>query len=279
MTDNRPVGVFDSGIGGLTVLREIWKTVPDESTIYFGDNSRSPYGTKSRSTIIRYSLQNMKFLESKDVKMIVVACNTASAYAYEELKKRANVPVVEVVTPGADVAWRATKNGRIGIIATKGTISTGVYKKAVEDRAEELGMKNIEIYQQACPLFVSLAEEGWWDKEVTRLTAEEYLKPLKDAGVDTLVMACTHYPLLSKVIQEVMGDNVVLVNTGEATAKVVKELLDKEGTASEGNNNPVREFYTSDEPELFEQVATPFLGEGLPSGTKHFTTDRYEVTV
>ena len=279
MTDNRPVGVFDSGIGGLTVLREIWKTVPDESTIYFGDNSRSPYGTKSRSTIIRYSLQNMKFLESKGVKMIVVACNTASAYAYEELKKRAGVPVVEVVTPGADVACRATKNGKIGIIATKGTISTGVYKKAVEDRAEELGMKNIEIYQQACPLFVSLAEEGWWDKEVTRLTAEEYLKPLKDAGVDTLVMACTHYPLLSKVIQEVMGDNVVLVNTGEATAKVVKELLDKEGTASEGNNNPVREFYTSDEPELFEQVATPFLGEGLPSGTKHFTTDRYEVTV
>jgi len=279
MTDNRPVGVFDSGIGGLTVLREIWNEVPEESTIYFGDNSRSPYGTKSRSTIIRYSLQNMKFLESKGVKMIVVACNTASAYAYEELKKRAGVPVVEVVTPGADVACRATKNGKIGIIATKGTISTGVYKKAVEDRAEELGMKNIEIFQQACPLFVSLAEEGWWDKEVTKLTAKEYLKPLKDAGVDTLVMACTHYPLLSKVIQEVMGDNVVLVNTGEATAKVVKELLDKEGTASVGNNNPVREFYTSDEPELFEQVATPFLGEGLPSGTKHFTTDRYEVTV
>ena len=279
MTDNRPVGVFDSGIGGLTVLREIWKTVPDESTIYFGDNSRSPYGTKSRSTIIRYSLQNMKFLESKDVKMIVVACNTASAYAYEELKKRANVPVVEVVTPGADVACRATKNGRIGIIATKGTISTDVYKKAVEDRAEELGMKNIEIYQQACPLFVSLAEEGWWDKEVTRLTAEEYLKPLKDAGVDTLVMACTHYPLLSKVIKEVMGDGVVLVNTGEATARVVKELLGSEGTASEGNKSPVREFYTSDEPELFEQVAAPFLGEGLPSGTRHFTTDKYEVTV
>ena len=279
MTDNRPVGVFDSGIGGLTVLREIWKTVPEESTIYFGDNSRSPYGTKSRSTIIRYSLQNMKFLESKDVKMIVVACNTASAYAYEELKKRANVPVVEVVTPGADVACRATKNGKIGIIATKGTISTGVYKKAVEDRAQELGMKNIEIYQQACPLFVSLAEEGWWDKEVTKLTAEEYLKPLKEAGVDTLVMACTHYPLLSKVIKEVMGDGVVLVNTGEATAQVVKELLGSEGTASEGNKSPVREFYTSDEPELFEQVAAPFLGEGLPSGTKHFTTDKYEVTV
>ena len=279
MTDNRPIGVFDSGIGGLTVLREIWEAVPEESTIYFGDNSRSPYGTKSRSTIIRYSLQNMKFLESRDVKMIVVACNTASAYAYEELKARAKVPVVEVVTPGADVACRATKNGKIGIIATKGTISTGVYKKAVEDRAKELGMNNIEIFQQACPLFVSLAEEGWWDTEVTRLTAEEYLTPLKAAGVDTLVMACTHYPLLSKVIKEVMGDGVVLVNTGEATARVVKELLGSEGTASEGNKSPVRELYTSDEPELFEQVAAPFLGEGLPSGTRHFTTDKYEVTV
>ncbi len=279
MTDNRPIGVFDSGIGGLTVLREIWRTVPQEGTIYFGDNSRSPYGTKSRSTVIRYSLQNMKFLEDNDVKMIVVACNTASAYAYEELKARAKVPVVEVVTPGADVACRATKNGKIGIIATKATVSTGVYKDAVEKRAKELGMNDIEIFQQACPLFVSLAEEGWWDTEVTKLTAEEYLKSLKEAGVDTLVMACTHYPLLSKVIKEVMGDDVVLVNTGEATAQVVRELLEKEGTASEGNISPVRQFYTSDEPELFEQVATPFLGEGLPSGTKHFTTDRYEVTL
>jgi glutamate racemase len=280
MSDNRPIGVFDSGIGGLTVLREIINAVPDESTIYFGDNSRAPYGTKSRSTIIRYSLQNLRFLENKDVKMIVVACNTASAYAYEELKSRAKVPVVEVVTPGADEACRATKNGKIGIIATKGTISTGVYKAAVEKRAEELGMKDIEIFQQACPLFVSLAEEGWWDTEITRLTAEEYLKPLKEAGIDTLVMACTHYPLLSKVIGEVMGESVVLVNTGVATAKVVKGLLESEGISS-GNNgaDSVREFYTSDEPELFEQVAAPFLGEGLPSGTRHFTTDRYEVDV
>ena len=280
MTDNRPIGVFDSGIGGLTVLREIWNSVPDEGTIYFGDNSRTPYGTKSRSTVIRYSLQNMKFLETKDVKMIVIACNTASAYAYEELKARAKVPVVEVVTPGADKACRVTQNGRIGIIATKGTVSTGVYKEAVEKRAEELGMKDIKIFQQACPLFVSLAEEGWWDTEVTRLTAEEYLRPLKEAGVDTLVMACTHYPLLSKVIGEVMGKDVVLVNTGEATAEVVKEVLSSESIASDGKNtSPVREFYTSDEPDLFEKVAAPFLGEGLPSGTKHFSTDRYEVNV
>lgn len=279
MADTRPIGVFDSGIGGLTVLREIWKVLPGESTIYFGDNSRAPYGNKSRSTIIRYSLQNMKFLESKDVKMIVIACNTASAYAYDTLKDRAGVPVVEVVTPGAEAAIRATKNGRIGIIGTKATISTGVYKKAVEDCAEKHGIKNIEIYQKTCPLFVSLAEEGWWDNEIARLTAKEYLTPLKEAGIDTLVMACTHYPLLAKVIGEIMGDGITLVNTGEAAAAVVKNMLTEGGNTSGDAGTPKREFFTSDEPEMFESVATPFLGEGLPSGTDHFTTDRYEVEI
>ena len=279
MADTRPIGVFDSGIGGLTVLREIWKVLPNESTIYFGDNSRAPYGNKSRSTIIRYSLQNMKFLESKDVKMIVIACNTASAYAYDTLKDRAGVPVVEVVTPGAEAAIRATKNGKIGIIGTKATISTGVYKKAVEDCAEKHGIKNIEIYQKTCPLFVSLAEEGWWDNEIARLTAKEYLTPLKEAGIDTLVMACTHYPLLAKVIGEIMGDGITLVNTGEAAAAVVKNMLTEGGNTCGAAGTPEREFFTSDEPEMFESVATPFLGEGLPSGTGHFTTDRYEVEI
>lgn len=279
MADTRPIGVFDSGIGGLTVLREIWKVLPGESTIYFGDNSRAPYGNKSRSTVIRYSLQNMKFLESKDVKMIVIACNTASAYAYDTLKDRAGVPVVEVVTPGAEAAIRATKNGKIGIIGTKATISTGVYKQAVEKSAEKHGIKNIEIYQKTCPLFVSLAEEGWWDNEVARLTAKEYLTPLKEAGIDTLVLACTHYPLLTKVIGEIMGEGITLVNTGEAAAAVVKDMLSDGGMAPEDAGTPKREFYTSDEPEMFENVATPFLGEGLPSGTGHFTTDRYEVKI
>lgn len=273
MADNRPIGVFDSGIGGLTVLREIWDTCPDESTVYFGDNSRAPYGTKSRSTVIKYSLQNMKFLESKDVKMIVIACNTASAYAFEELKKRSKVPVIEVVTPGADAACRATRSGRIGIIATGATISTGVYSEAILRRAKELGMDGLSITSKACPLFVSLAEEGWWDTEVTRLTAEQYLAPLKEAGVDTLVMACTHYPLLSKVISEVMGDDVALVNTGKATAAVVKEAI--KGIEAAGSD-VTKEFYTSDEPKMFEDVASPFLGRGLPSGTKHYSTDIYE---
>ena len=279
MADTRPIGVFDSGIGGLTVLREIWKVLPDESTLYFGDNSRAPYGNKSRSTVIRYSLQNMKFLEEKEVKVIVIACNTASAYAYEALKAKADVPVVEVVTPGAEAAIKATRNGKIGIIGTKATISTGVYKKAVEDCAAKQGLKDIAIFQKTCPLFVSLAEEGWWDNEVARLTAKEYLTPLKEAGIDTLVMACTHYPLLAKVIAETMGEGITLVNTGEAAAAVVRDLLKRECMTCGYMGAPDRKFYTSDEPELFESIAAPFLGEGLPSGTAHFTTDRYEVDI
>ena len=208
--------------------------------------------------------------------MIVVACNTASAYAYEALKAAADVPVVEVVTPGAAAACRATHNGRIGIIATNATVSTGVYKTAVESAAESLGLGSLEITQKACPLFVSLAEEGWWDTEVTKLTAEEYLKPLKDAGVDTLVLGCTHYPLLANVIQKVMGESVKLVNTGVATAQTVRNVLESMDIRAQGCDS-AKEFYTSDEPEMFEAVASPFLGSGLPAGTRHFSTDRYEV--
>lgn len=277
MADNRPIGVFDSGIGGLTVLREIWKVLPGESTIYFGDNARAPYGNKARSTIIRYSLQNMKFLESNDVKMIVIACNTASAYAYDTLKDKSGVPVVEVVTPGAEVTVKATKNGKIGIIGTKATISTGVYKQAVESCALKHGIKNIEIYQKTCPLFVPLAEEGWWDNDIARLTAKEYLMPLKEAGIDTLVMACTHYPLLTKVIGEIMGEGITLVNTGEAAAAVVRNMLNNDGKTAENTGAPKREFYTSDEPQMFENVAAQFLGEGLPSGTQKFITDVFKV--
>lgn len=284
MADTRPIGVFDSGIGGLTVLREIWRATPSEGTIYFGDNSRTPYGTKSSSTVKKYSLQNLKFLETFDVKMIVIACNTASAYAYEEVAKSAQVPVVEVITPGADAACRATSNGRIGIIATGATVGTGVYKNAITARASELAasginssaLSDIKIFQKACPMFVSLAEEGWWDNEIAKLTAREYLEPLKAEGIDTLVLGCTHYPLLAKVIGEVMGPDVKLINTGVAVAGTVREILEKDDIASD-SADPVRKFYTSDDPAMFEQVASPFLGQGLPSGTLHVTTDRYEV--
>ena len=274
MADNRPIGVFDSGIGGLTVLREIIAQVPGESTIYFGDDGRSPYGTKSHDTIIRYSLQDMMFLKEQDVKMIVIACNTASTHAYKVLSSVCEVPVVEVVVPGAKAAVKATKNGRIGIIATRATTGSGVYESAVREYGRDI--PDLEVISKACPLFVSLAEEGWWDDDVAYLTASRYLEPLKEAGVDTVVLACTHYPLLASTIQKVMGPDVTLINSGIAVAGVVKDILKQDGIESDGTN-VTRAFYTSDDPKLFEQVASPFLGRGLPQGTKHVQVDKYDV--
>jgi len=275
MTDNRPIGIFDSGIGGLTVLREIIAAAPYESTIYFGDNGRAPYGTKSSDTIIRYSLQDMMFLNAQNVKMIVIACNTASTHAYDALRKVCNVPVVEVVNPGARAAVKATSNGKIGIIATRATINSGVYESAV--RAYGAVIPGLEVVSAACPLFVSLAEEGWWDNEVAYLTACEYLAPLKEAGVDTVVLACTHYPLLAPVISRVMGPDVKLINSGVAVAGVVKDILESEDIISDGID-VVRRFYTSDDPAMFEKIAAPFLGSGLPAGTRMVQVDHYDVT-
>ena len=273
MADNRPIGIFDSGIGGLTVLREIIAAVPGESTIYFGDDGRSPYGTKSHDTIIKYSLQDMKFLKEQNVKMIVIACNTASTHAYKTLSSVCDVPVVEVVAPGAKAAVKATRNGRIGIIATRATIGSGMYESAVREYGSDI--PGLEVVSQACPLFVSLAEEGWWDDEVAFLTAQKYLAPLKEEGVDTVVLACTHYPLLASTIQKVMGPDVTLINSGIAVAGVVKDILKQDGIESDGTN-VTRAFYTSDDPKLFEQVAAPFLGRGLPQGTKRVQVDKYD---
>ena len=274
MADNRPIGVFDSGIGGLTVLREIIARLPHESTVYYGDDGRAPYGSKSHDTIVEYSLQDMMFLEQKDVKMIVIACNTASTHAYEVLKKHSKVPVVEVVYPGAKAAVKATKNGKIGIIATNATVSSGLYEKAVKEEGKDIS--GLETLQQACPLFVSLAEEGWWDDEIAHLTAERYLKPIKDFGADTLVLACTHYPLLAKTIGDVMGEDVTLINSGISVASVVEDYLRDHCMLSDGSA-VTREFYTSDDAKRFESVAAPFLGRGLPKGTKKYTVDRFDV--
>ncbi len=273
MADNRPIGVFDSGIGGLTVLREIMAQVPGESTIYFGDDGRSPYGTKSHDTIIKYSLQDMMFLKEQNVKMIVIACNTASTHAYSILSRVCDVPVVEVVVPGAKAAVKATKNGRIGIIATSATIGSGVYESAVREYGKDIN--GLEVISKACPLFVSLAEEGWWDDEVAYLTARRYLQPLKEADVDTVVLACTHYPLLAKTISKVMGPDVTLINSGIAVAGVVKDILETNDLKAEGEATHL--FYTSDDPKTFEQVASPFLGRGLPQGTKLVQVDNYDV--
>jgi len=274
MADNRPIGVFDSGIGGLTVLREIISRLPGESTVYFGDDGRSPYGNKSHDTIIKYSLQDMMFLQEQNVKMIVIACNTASTHAYEILKEHSDVPVVEVVYPGAVAACNATKNGKIGIIATPATVSSGLYETAVRQAGKDL--QNLEIIQQACPLFVSLAEEGWWDDEIATMTAERYLKPVREFGVDTLVLACTHYPLLAKTIGKVMGPDVTLINSGISVASVVEKVLSEKDLMSDGTD-VTRAFYTSDDAGRFESVASPFLGRGLPKGTRKVTVDHYDV--
>lgn len=274
MADNRPIGVFDSGIGGLTVLREIIARLPSESTVYYGDDGRAPYGSKSHDTIVEYSLQDMMFLEQKDVKMIVIACNTASTHAIEALRKHSKVPVVEVVYPGAKAAVKATRNGRVGIIATNATVSSGLYEKAVKEEGKDI--PDLQIIQQACPLFVSLAEEGWWDDDIAHLTAERYLAPIKEFGVDTLVLACTHYPLLAKTIGDVMGPDVTLINSGISVASVVEDYLRDHEMLSDGSV-VTREFYTSDDAKRFESVAAPFLGRGLPQGTRKVTVDRFDV--
>ncbi|MCR5617481.1 MAG: glutamate racemase [Clostridiales bacterium] len=277
MADNRPIGVFDSGIGGLTVLREIWEELPNESTIYFGDNGRAPYGTKSHDTIVKYALQDLKFLESRDVKLVVIACYTASAHAYKDVLKTAKVPVVEVVYPGAYAACKETETGKIGIIATKATVSSDVYKNAVFETAEGLikegvnqeALKGLEVHSVACPLFAPLVEAGWWDRKATELIAEEYLAPLKEKGIDTLVLGCTHYPLLTDVIGRIMGPSVKLINGGRSVAKVVSKTLSGTDSLASGDNKAVYEFFTSDNPSDFEDIASPFLGGGRPSGTRH----------
>lgn len=284
-TDRRncPIGVFDSGIGGMTVLKEIWKVLPNESTIYFGDSGRSPYGTKSHETIVQFSLQNMRFLLSKGVKLIVIACNTASAQAYEAVRLAANVPVVEVITPGARQAVEATKNGRIGIIATRSTVSSGVYRQAVRKAAADLratggdtkALDDLYIEEAACPLFAPLAEEGWWDRPATRLIAEEYLSGMKEHGVDLLILGCTHYPLLRTVIGEIMGPGTTLLDAGTSVAHRIADVLFRENLERTDSEAPTHQFYTSDSPEMFEEVAAAFLGGGRPTGTKYIVTEAF----
>lgn len=283
VSDERPIGVFDSGIGGLTVLKEIWKALPNENTVYFGDNGRTPYGTKSHDTIVNYCLQNMRFLKKQNVKMIVIACNTASAHAYDAVRDEAGVPVVEVITPGAREAVARTGKGRIGIAATRATVVSGIYKTAVETEARRFlsdgrnaeSLKNLYVEQAACPIFVSLAEEGWWDNEITYLAAEEYLKDMKRNGIDTLILGCTHYPLLAGTISDVMGSDVTLINAGASVALEVAEVLDHNGLRNLSGREPVQRFYTSDDPEMFENLASSFLGGGRPSGTKRVNTESY----
>lgn len=261
--DNRPIGVFDSGFGGLTSVKEIMKIMPSESLVYFGDNGRAPYGTKSKETIIKYTFQNIRYLLNYDIKMIVIACNTASAYSYNLVKDNFDIPVVEVVKPGAAAAVAETENKKIGVIGTPGTINSGVYKEAISKLDS-----SVDIFFKACPIFVPLVEEGWWDNEIARLTAEEYLIPLKNEGIDTLVLGCTHYPLLQKTISSVMGDGVELVSSAQEVAKVIKKVINEKDIARDETLEPVYQYYTSDSVEKFEALGSTILGRNINSAEK-----------
>ena len=252
-----PIGVFDSGVGGLTVVREIMRQIPQERIVYFGDTARVPYGTKSKDTVIRYSRQIVRFLKTRNVKAIVIACNTASAYAMETLQRELDLPIIGVVKPGAKVAASATTGGNIGVIGTEGTVGSHIYRDYIQSLRPDA-----KVFEKACPLFVSLAEEGWWKDPITKAVARRYLQEVKEQGVDTLILGCTHYPLLRSTVRKVMGENVNLVNPAYETAISLKELLHKEQMDNQGHNktgeNPY-EFFVSDAAERFKAFANSIL--------------------
>ena len=263
MNRSNPIGVFDSGIGGLTVVKRIDEFLPNENIIYFGDTARVPYGTKSNQTVIEYSKQDAKFLLNKNVKMIVVACNTASSVAMEALQENFSTPIVGMIEPGAKSAIEHTNTGKIGVIGTYATINNRAYSK------ELLKLDNkLEVFEKACPLFVPLAEEGMIDHPATKLIAEEYLGELKDHNIDTLILGCTHYPILSKVIQEVMGDDVKLIDSGTAASTIVENYLHGRGLRNESNQIGKHKFFVSDLPTKFKNIADTFLGRHVEHLTK-----------
>lgn len=248
------IGVFDSGVGGLTVAREIMNQLPNENIVYFGDTARVPYGSKSKETIITFSKQIAEFLRTKNVKAIVIACNTASAFALEALKKDMDIPVIGVIEPGARTAAETTKNNKIGVIGTEGTVNSGIYT----DYLREIKPEAL-VYSRACPLFCPLVEENWLYDSVTIEVADRYLSELKGYGVDTLVLGCTHYPLLRHTIQKVMGDGVQLVNPAYETALTLKRVLEEQGLEQQEWRKPEHEFYVSDGADKFRTFANTIL--------------------
>lgn len=253
-----PIGVFDSGIGGLTVVRALRQHLPRERILYFGDTARVPYGVKSAETIAQYALQITEFLLKRQVKLLIVACNTMAAVATHAIRQRSPVPVLDVIEVGAQVAAQRTRNRHIGVIGTLTTIGSGAYDAAILGHDPE-----IEIHSQACPLFVPLVEEGWLDHPVTLLTAQEYLSPVLGHGIDTLVLGCTHYPLLQPLLQGVAGSNVQLVDSADTTAARTGALLAQLNLLNSGEAPPAHQFYVTDVPQRFQAVGERFLGQPL----------------
>ena len=253
-----PIGVFDSGIGGLTVLKEIFRVLHQESTVYLGDTARVPYGIRSAETVTRYSFENTEFLVAKGIKILVIACNTVSAVSLDAIKERLSIPVIGVIGPGSRAAVKATKNKRIGVIGTEATITSGAYARVIQQIDGAL-----EVFGLPCPLFVPLVEEGLTDDEITIMVAERYLRDVKGKGIDTLVLGCTHYPLLKGVIGKVMGDTVTLIDSAIETVREIKETLNRHGAECDIQREPSRLFYVTDSPDRFKLVGERFLGQKI----------------
>lgn len=257
------IGVFDSGVGGLTVAREIMRQIPNEKMVYFGDTARVPYGNKSKETVTKFSKQIVRFLQTQDVKAIVVACNTASAYALDAIEQELSIPVIGVVKPGAKVAAEVTKNKKVGVVATAGTIGSKIYSEYIQGID-----KDIQVIGKACPLFVPLVEEGLIEDPVTVEIANRYLSELKDSNIDTLILGCTHYPLIRSTLGRIMGEHVSLVNPAYETARELKELLEREDLLNPNSpalgSNQYR-FFVSDAADKFKTFANSIIKYGILS--------------
>ena len=272
MDKNAPIGVFDSGVGGLTVAREIMRQIPNERIVYFGDTARVPYGSKSKDNIIKFSRQIIRFLQTENVKAIFIACNTASALALDEMQQEFDLPILGVVKPGAKVAVETTANKRIGLIGTEANIRSGVYTRYIKSLDDEA-----KVFEKACPLFVPLVEEGWLHDDITLQVASRYLEELKEKDIDTLIMGCTHYPLIRSTIRKVMGDKVNLVNPAYETAIELKNLLERDNLANKcdvDSPSSMYRFYVSDAEEKFKLFANSILPFDITM-TKQINIENY----
>jgi len=258
MNKTNPIGFFDSGIGGLTVVKSVTSLMPNENIVYFGDTARVPYGSKSNDTVVEYSIQAANFLLRKNIKLLIVACNTASSVALTELRKFLTVPVIGMIEPGSRMALSESKNKQIGVIGTRATINNKAY-------AHELKKLNpkVKVYEQACPLFVPLAEEGWLDHKATELIAKTYLAKMKEHKIDSLILGCTHYPILKDIIQKVVGKGVKLIDSGTPAARLVEDYLNGRGLRNHSVHHGQSEFYVSDVPTKFREIAETFLGKKI----------------
>ena len=268
--NNKSIGVFDSGLGGLTAVKQIMQELPNENIIYFGDTGRVPYGTRSRDTILKYTRGDIRFLKTFDVKIIVIACGTASSAALPMIKNEFDVPIVGVIDAAVYAAVRATKNKKIGVIGTSGTIKSGEYEKQISEYDSSM-----QVFTKACPMFVPLVENGYFDSPVTRLIVEEYLEEIRAQGVDTLILGCTHYPLLEKVIHEYMGDGVTLINSGAEVAKYLKKKLDDEMAHSEKVDEQQYRYYVSDDISSFEELGGIFLEREINGQVTKIDIEKY----